>query len=239
MEPIDYWQFEEQTKEIEQTDFIGFNNQICESKILKLIKLENNEQLVIVDKTTIYPQGGGQTSDEGILKKDNEFKILEAKKINGVILHRIQGVTNFKEGDIVKISHDKDIRLKLEQNHSTTHILWSLIEKELGFSLKQAFEWITPNEVKIEMIDENSTNTLNQEIIDKAVINFHKLLDQSIESKIYFENDDLTKRVVEFPTIIKEYCGGTHIKNTNMLKEIEIKKLAKKSNKYKLTFSQK
>ena len=61
---------------------------------------EKSGKLIVLDKTIFYPEGGGQPSDFGTLKKENgeEFKILFSAKLDGQVSHEVDR-TGLKPGD--------------------------------------------------------------------------------------------------------------------------------------------
>lgn len=240
MNNFDFWSLEDKINDIKTTEFIGFNLSTTNAKVLKSFDIDGTEFIIITDKTVFFPRGGGQTSDIGIVKsKEVNYNVTEVRKVNDIIMHRVTGNINTLTTEEVELNIDEINRFKLEQNHSSTHILWKCIENILGFEMKQAYEMITPEEVNIEMIDESSSGLLNEDVIKQAVEAFHKLSSDDVKSNIFYENDDPMKRTVEFKGIVKEYCGGTHLKTTLDLPQIEIIKFKKKSNKYKIGFIQK
>ncbi|MEM2900258.1 MAG: alanine--tRNA ligase-related protein [Thermoplasmata archaeon] len=65
----------------------------------KVLFTENEK--VILDKTIFYPEGGGQPTDVGKITHMNiEYSVKEVKKHEGTILHHLDRMPNFKNGDI-------------------------------------------------------------------------------------------------------------------------------------------
>src|SRR5438445_6854577 len=65
-----------------------------EAKVLKVIK----NKLVVLDKTSFYPRGGGQEPDHG---KIGIFEVIDVNKHGNVVVHELKGSTTLKEGDVV------------------------------------------------------------------------------------------------------------------------------------------
>ncbi|MFL2763328.1 MAG: alanine--tRNA ligase-related protein, partial [Dehalococcoidia bacterium] len=90
----------------------------CKSKVSEV-----NDYGVILDQTVFYPGGGGQPSDKGRLKIDNnEFVVKNLKKIDGQIVHVIEGPKP-EVGLEVDAIIDWDHRYKLMRTHTALHIL--------------------------------------------------------------------------------------------------------------------
>lgn len=87
---------------------------------------------IILDQTGFFPEGGGQTADTGILKKNGTVNVLDAQEENGVIVHftdgpleagtQVTGVLNWKE------------RFSKMQHHSGEHIVSGLVNKHFGYN---------------------------------------------------------------------------------------------------------
>src|SRR3989344_2277306 len=74
---------------------------------------EKSGKFIVLDKTAFYPQGGGQPSDFGTIKKENEeFKVLFVGKSGDKIFHEVDK-TVLKTGDKVHCLIDWERRYKL------------------------------------------------------------------------------------------------------------------------------
>ena len=59
-----------------------------DAKVLKII----NGIYVVLDKTCLYPEGGGQPTDQGWLTSgDIKFDVVDVQKIGKVIVHKLKG----------------------------------------------------------------------------------------------------------------------------------------------------
>ena len=102
----------------------------CKSKVNEV-----NDYGVILDQTVFYPGGGGQPSDKGILKIDkNEFVVKNLKKIDGQIIHVIEGIKP-NAGLEVDAIIDWDYRYKLMRTHTALHILCGVIWRDYSASV--------------------------------------------------------------------------------------------------------
>ena len=101
----------------------------------KVISCEQNEQdwLVELDQTILFPEGGGQLCDRGTIDGVTVSHVFEAE---GHIFHRCG--KGFTVGEAVCVELDRAVRLCHSQQHTGEHILshafWKLFgAKNVGF----------------------------------------------------------------------------------------------------------
>ncbi|TLX69410.1 MAG: alanine--tRNA ligase, partial [Thaumarchaeota archaeon] len=113
-------------KEISDTELLYYKQdpEEFEAKVLKVIK----NKLVVLDKTSFYPRGGGQEPDHG---KIGTFDVIDVNKHGNVVVHEIKDGT-LKEGETVRCAIDVSRRYGITRNHSSTHVLNASARKTLG-----------------------------------------------------------------------------------------------------------
>lgn len=198
-------------------------------------------KFIVLDISAFYPASGGQPTDTGKLIKDGEeFKVVFAKKIGADISHEI-GKEGLQIGDKVHGIIDWDKRYKSMRYHTACHVLARVIFDETKAK-------ITGNQIKAD----EARIDFSLEEFDREKINMwgekaNKIIQKNIpvELKILpreeaFQIPDLVRLKMLLPESIKEIrivdlkgfdvqaCGGTHIKNTNEIGEIEIIKAENK-----------
>ncbi|MFX1495846.1 MAG: alanine--tRNA ligase, partial [Promethearchaeota archaeon] len=97
-----------------------------------------DKEYVILDRTCFYPESGGQVSDIGYLKyNENIHPVVDVQKVGNVILHKIKGsppqISDRVEGEI-----DWERRLSLTRHHTATHILIGAARRLFGNHAWQA-----------------------------------------------------------------------------------------------------
>ncbi|MXP51237.1 alanine--tRNA ligase [Pantoea sp. SoEX] len=191
----------------------------------------NNEDVVIIlDKTPFYAEAGGQIGDIGNLKKPNsEFIVKNTIKFGNAICHignLISG--DFSVGDICNATVDSIHRKLISINHSATHLLHAALCKVLGNHVVQKGSLISDKYFRFDFLH---YNPLKLQEIDKIeeIVNEHIFSNTNIETKIIsIDNAKLQKakmlfkekysnyvRIVKIGNISKELCGGTHVLNTS------------------------
>ena len=124
--------------EFKETEFIGYDELISESNILRYRKSKNKKgeinYQVIFDKTPFYAEGGGQIGDSGTL--DSNINIFNTIKENDTIIHLMDSLPK----DLTKtfkLSVNKSKRLSSSSNHTATHLLHQALRSVLGDHVQQ------------------------------------------------------------------------------------------------------
>ena len=81
---------------------------------------------VLLDRTNMYAESGGQQADTGSLVIDGqaEFVVTDVQASNGYVLHT--GYLKYGAlavGDLIIVAYDEDRRRPIRNNHSGPHIL--------------------------------------------------------------------------------------------------------------------
>src|SRR5438132_3410464 len=202
-----------------------------EAKVIKVIK----NKLVVLDKTSFYPRGGGQEPDHG---KIGTFEVIDVNKHGNVVVHELKGGT-LKEGETVRCAIDVSRRYGITRNHSSTHVLNASARKTLGSWIWQhsAFKEkdygrldITHHsnltEDDIMKIEDLANFTIRRNVL--IIINeFERgLAEQKYGFRIYQGGVVQVKlvRIVNIEGYDVEACGGTHVKKTGEIGLIKITK---------------
>ena len=228
------------------TEFVGYDSLNCKSKITVLTtETEIVEALsdgevgtVIVEQTPFYATMGGQQGDKGIIRTaagefqgEDTIKLLGGKV--GHVGKMISGM--MKTGDEADLSVDAALRAKICKNHSATHLLQKALREVLGTHVEQAgsyqdgertrfdfshFAAMTPEELeKVEKI-------VNDKIAEAIPVRTDVMtVDEAKKTgamALFGEKYGETVRVVSMGDFSKEFCGGTHVKNTSEIAAFKI-----------------
>ena len=110
----------------------------CGAAVLSCEKDERSGAYkIILDRTMIYPEGGGQPADRGsiVFRPDNSaaeqtVRISDARTENGSVVHFCDA--EIPAGTIVRVILDVDTRLDHAQQHTGEHIVSGLANKLFG-----------------------------------------------------------------------------------------------------------
>lgn len=233
---IKYAKVEEQ---VGSTDFVGYEETECDSKVLALIEGEGYTD-VVLDKTPFYAECGGQTGDSGFLT-NNELKaeVLTTFKVNHLFVHRCQIVNGeIKVGDAVFAQIDKARRSEIRVHHTSAHLLQAALIKVVGDEVKQAGSQVEENRMRFDFTfsramtpDEiqKTEDVMNEWIAQKLPVHTDVMDIEQAKltgaTALFGEKYEDVVRVVSIgkdPVISKEFCAGTHASNTGDLRLVKI-----------------
>ena len=220
------------------SSFVGYEKLSEVGTVLAIVKnnevskeaTQDEEVVIILDKTPFYAEGGGQVGDKGLILGDGfKAQVLNTKKgINDRILHEVKVLSGSIEiGKKITCEVDEEIRMSVGRNHSATHLLHKALREVLGDHVQQAgslvnaerlrfdfthFEGISKNELsKIEAL-------VNKQIFKSLTITASECSIEMAKQKgataLFGEKYGNVVRVVEMGEYSMELCGGTHLSNT-------------------------
>ncbi len=175
---IKYAKVEEQ---VGSTDFIGYEENSCEAKVLALIEGDGYTD-VVLDKTPFYAECGGQVGDSGFLTNDDlKAEVLTTFKVNHLFVHRCQIVNGeINVGDKVLAAIDLPRREEIRVHHTSAHLLQAALVKILGDEVKQAGSQVEENRMRFDFTFsramtpdeiEKTENLMNEWIGEKLPVN--------------------------------------------------------------------
>ena len=184
---------------------------------------------VVLDQTPFYAESGGQIGDRGYLSGDSVLvRIEDVQQKSGIYIHygRIERGT-LRLGDPISAQIDRACRLRAQANHTATHLLQAALKKIVDESISQAgslvafdrlrFDFNCPRPLTAEELQqvEEQVNTWIGEG-HSAQIEVMPIAEAKAKGAIamFGEKYGDVVRVIDFPGVSMELCGGTHVSNT-------------------------
>ncbi len=233
-------------KEIASTEIVG-----VESEFLGYVTLEGegkvllaSDDMVVLDKTPFYAESGGQVSDSGILVIDgNPFRVTDVRKLAGgtAIGHVIENEgAIIGEGASVQATVDGARRYDIMRNHTATHLVHSAMRQILGDHVHQAGSLVNENQLRFDFAHYQKVSPeevkaieelVNEKVREAIQLNHHRNIPFDEAKKMgalmfFGDKYGALVNVVDFGPFSREFCGGTHVKNTS---EIGLFKLVSES----------
>ena len=227
-------------KEVGSTEFVGYSENECDAKVLATIEGEGYTD-VVLDKTPFYAECGGQVGDSGVIENGNlKLEVLTTFKVNKLFVHRCEVVNGeILVGEKVHAKIDVEKREEIRLHHSSAHLLQSALIKVLGDEVKQAGSQVEENRMRFDftfsraMTPEEIFKT--EEIVNKWIAKGLPITTEEMDiehakltgaTALFGEKYEDVVRVVSMGTpnvcISKEFCAGTHARNTRDLRLFKI-----------------
>ncbi len=210
-----------------------------DAEVLQIKKLDNKYG-VVLNRTAFYPLGGGQPSDNGVLRKNNEeIRVVDVRMERGAVIHfGDEIVGQLPEGDRVRGVIDWKRRFALMRIHTTAHLISEAIRKVVGSPLAIVGSGIDVEKARLDLGYDRSLGPLLLEI--EGVANRVVKENRSVEVKLMprEEAEDYVAKFHESLKIlppqvqrvriveIKDWhacaCGGLHVKATGEIGVIKV-----------------
>ena len=197
--------------------------------------VEVNRNVVVLDKTAFYPNGGGQPNDLGTIECNGKmFNVINVTKASGTIFHHVDA-EGLAAGDKVHCTIDWVRRYRLMRMHTAAHIIDAILYKESG-------ALCTGNQLGVDKsrID-FSLDAIDREKMQHFIDLANEAAERSVDVKIYsMKREEALKipgivklaaamppnveelRIVEIPNIDMQADGGTQVGNTSEIGKIEL-----------------
>lgn len=225
--------------EVGSTEFVGYEENECDAKILATIEGDGYVDIVL-DKTPFYAECGGQIGDCGFIENENlKAEVLTTFKVNNLFVHRSKVINGeITIGETVKAKIDVPRREQIRLHHTSAHLLQSALRKVLGEEVHQAGSQVEPDRMRFDFTFSRAMTPEElvkvEEILNNWVakgLNVHTDVMDIEQAKLtgatalFGEKYDEVVRVVSIGNetcISKEFCAGTHARNTRDLRLVKI-----------------
>jgi alanyl-tRNA synthetase len=192
---------------------------------------------IVLDRTVIYAESGGQVSDTGAFYDNSESQLLAEVKgafypVAGLVAHKVVAKETLRVGDRVTVVADAERRDRVMRNHSGTHLVHAALRNILGTHVKQAGSLNAPDRLRFDFshfahVDVEELHDIEQQVNDEIRLNtqietnISSLEDALSSGALAFFGDKYPESNVRVVTIpdsraprgfySKELCGGTHV----------------------------
>ena len=226
--------------------FVGYENLAWKSPITVLTSdteivealSDGQRGTVFAEETPFYATSGGQEADTGIIRTvEGEFKVEDTVKLLGGKIGHVGVVIKgmIKTGDQAELCVDAEKRALSARNHSATHLLQKALRTVLGTHVEQAGSSVNEDRLRFDF---SHFSAMTAEELQKveAIVNEQivaglpvKVENMPIEEArktgaqaLFGEKYGDVVRVVNMGDYSIEFCGGTHVKNTNEIMAFKI-----------------
>ncbi|MEK0194798.1 MAG: alanine--tRNA ligase [Oscillatoriales cyanobacterium] len=195
------------------------------------------EVQVVLNRTPFYAESGGQIGDKGYLKRpgaegENSESLLvrieDVKKESDFFVHfGIVERGTLRVEDSITAKIDNSSRRRVQANHTATHLLQAALRQIVDDSISQAgslvsfdrlrFDFNSPRAVTVAEL-EQIEDKINGWIAEAHIAEVAEMPIAQAREKgaiaMFGEKYGDVVRVIDFPGVSMELCGGTHVNNT-------------------------
>jgi len=212
----------------------------------ELIPGESGE--IVLDRTAIYAESGGQVADTGAFYDNSESQLLAEVKgafypVAGLVAHRVVAKETLRVGDRVAVVAGAERRARIIRNHSGTHLVNAALRNILGTHVKQSGSLNAPERLRFDFshfahVDAEELRDIEQQVNDEIRLNTEietnvTSLEEALASgALAFFGDKYPEHNVRVVTIpdpraargfySKELCGGTHVQRVGDIGVLKI-----------------
>ena len=226
---------------IQGTEFVGYAelSSLAEVKVIlvdgKSVESAEagTEVQVVLNQTPFYAESGGQLGDKGYLQSGENgegllVRVDDVKKESDFFVHfGLVERGTLRVGDRITAKIDNSGRRRIQANHTATHLLQAALRKIVDDSISQAgslvsterlrFDFNSPRAVTAEELQkiEDLVNSWIAEAhaADVAEMPIAQAREKGATAMFGEKYGDVV-RVIDFPGVSMELCGGTHVSNT-------------------------
>jgi alanyl-tRNA synthetase len=222
---------------IQATEFLGYSQLTIQAEIVALLvagvsvaEADTGSRVqIVLDKSPFYAESGGQVGDRGYISGENSLvSINDVKKESAFFVHfgTIER-GSLRVGDTITAQIDTGSRRRAQANHTATHLLQAALKKLVDPEISQAgslvsfdrlrFDFNCPRALtpaEIQQVEELVNNWITEAHV--ADIEVMPIAEAKAKGAVamFGEKYGAEVRVIDFPGVSMELCGGIHVNNT-------------------------
>ncbi|MBE0447066.1 MAG: alanine--tRNA ligase [Actinobacteria bacterium] len=231
--------YQEVKEEFGETEFLGYEVDEAQATLRAIIKnnvvateaSEGDEVGVVLDRTPLYAEKGGQVGDRGVIETDSGLVEVEdvQEPVEEVYAHTgkvVRGKISIDQKARIAVAAER--RQSIRRNHTATHLLHWALRIVLGDHVKQAGSLVEPERLRFDLthfaaISRDQLRKIEELVNGKIFENYpvrsfatsYEFAKESGAIALFDQKYGEFVRLVEVGNFSKELCGGTHVGNTS------------------------
>jgi len=188
-------------------------------------------EVLILKENPFYSEAGGQISDTGKIKFADgyELEVIDSKNNHFVYVKNDDHKNLFHKDIIAVVNYNK--RRAIQRNHSATHLVHEALRQVLGPHVKQMGSFVSDEHLRFDFphfqkVKPEEVNAIEEMVNSKIRENIGVLTLEDIPTeeankipnvkKFFGDKYGSKVRIVMIDEKFSvEFCGGTHVENTN------------------------
>ena len=207
--------------------FKGYDDYELETKVFKYrecITTEGETQYhLVTNETPFYPEGGGQIGDTGeIISNSVTIAVKNTFREAEDIIHLVDDLPDkLDESLLMKIN--KDRRVSIQKNHTSTHLLQFALKKILGNHIEQRGSMLTEDIFRFDFSHQSKLSDKELNDVEELVKGLIKDEIKCVEDREANYDDAINAGAIglfseKYGDVVRtikfgesyELCGGTH-----------------------------
>ncbi|WP_433378249.1 alanine--tRNA ligase [Streptosporangium sp. CA-115845] len=229
-----------------KVEFLGYDHVTAEAEVAGLLvdgvsvaaAGAGTTVEVVLGRTPFYAEGGGQLSDQGLIRTGGaEVEIVDVQSpVAGLVVHRGKVRTGeIRVGETAQAEIDVERRRAISRSHTATHLVHRGFRNALGETAAQAGSENSPGRFRFDFTAAGAVSPsvlrdvedeVNAVLINDLRVNaFHT---SQAEARamgalaLFGEKYGDTVRIVEVGEYSRELCGGTHVASSGQLGLVKV-----------------
>ena len=245
---------EEGELKAEPTKFLGYDFLETESVVETVLPGTKPEELnIVLDRTPLYAEMGGQVGDHGLLHvpghdrtEVGQLRVIDTQKRGEVFVHRAALVEGRapEPGEAVRVSVDADRRRAIQGHHTVTHLLHWALHEVVSRDASQKGSYVGPHKLTFDFSSAPLTKQqvrdveklVNEKIAENAPVSWTEIPYAEAKQRtdiiqFFGEKYGDKVRILQIggsPRALNGYsmelCGGTHVRSTDEIGPFRIVK---------------
>ena len=241
-----------EAKKISPTKFLGYDFLEAEAVVEIVLPGKKSDELnIIVDRTPLYAEMGGQVGDRGLVHVPGhdwtelgQLRVIDTQKRGDVFVHRAALVKGRapEPGEAVRISVDADRRKLIQGHHTATHLLHWALHEVVSRDATQKGSYVGPDKLTFDFSSAPLTpqqkrdveKLVNEKIAENAPVSWTEIpyaeaKKRSDIQQFFGDKYGDMVRVVQISGeadrlngYSMELCGGTHVRATGEIESFRI-----------------
>ena len=204
-----------------------------------------DEAAVVLDVTPFYATGGGEESDTGALElfapgqvegRPAAQVLGVSRTASGVYLHRVKATgEGIMVGQTVLARVNPERRKGLQQHHTATHLIHRALRTVLGEHAQQSGSLVQESRLRFDFSHFQALSreelarvedVVNEMVMADAAVVWREMPIEEARKAgavaLFGEKYAETVRVVDICGYSRELCGGTHVRRTGEIGQVQI-----------------
>ena len=227
------------------TKFVGYTQMshsgtllLLSNGIQRIDSIQAEESgLAVFDSSSFYAEAGGQVGDSGnLLFAGGMAQVMDCIQQKGIFFHQIKVVEGaIQTGMEVQLQVTESHRRNTASNHSATHLVHAALREVLGKHVVQSGSLVDGERLRFDFTHRQPLTRheiqqieylVNTEISKAIDVSTHIMTPDEARLAgalaLFGEKYGDKVRVVQMGDFSMEFCGGTHVPNTAMIRIFKI-----------------